>query len=220
MTTAPTPISTPRHITVEGPIGVGKTTLVQKLAEALGAHTLLEQPDENPFLERFYHDPKRQALPAQLFFLFQRARQLEELRQRDMFAPTTVADFMMEKDPLFARLNLDSDELRLYEQIYAQLKLRAPTPDLVILLQAPVEVLSERVRRRNRSVESLLSRDYLARVNEAYTQFFYYYDAAPLLIVNSAQLDLTNNPGQFAALLSQVESIRSGRHFFNPAPAA
>ncbi len=204
-----------RFVSVEGPIGVGKSTLARRLADALGGQTLLEQPDENPFLERFYQNPKQAALPAQLFFLFQRARQLDSMRQQDIFAPVTVSDYLMGKDALFARLNLDDDELRLYEQVYNQLTIEAPEPDLVIYLQAPLEALMERVRKRDRSAERALSRDYLQKVLDAYTRFFYYYDSSPLLIVNTAALDLANNEGDFQQLVERVHQCRSGRHYFN-----
>jgi deoxyadenosine/deoxycytidine kinase len=205
-----------RYIVIEGPIGVGKTTLAQRVANAMGGHTLFENPDENPFLERFYHDPKHHALPAQLFFLFQRARQMDGLRQQDMFAPVTVSDFLIEKDPLFARLNLTDDELHLYEQVYKHASVSAPKPDLVIHLQAPVDVLLERVRKRSRQAESLLSREYLVRVVDAYTRFFHYYDDAPLLTINAGHVDWINNDQHFSELLTRIQSTRSGRHFFNP----
>ncbi|HEX4911627.1 MAG TPA: deoxynucleoside kinase [Permianibacter sp.] len=204
-----------RFVSVEGPIGVGKTTLTRRLAEALGGQTLLEQPDENPFLERFYQNPKQAALPAQLFFLFQRARQLDAIRQQDMFAPVTVSDYLMDKDALFARLNLDDDELRLYEQVYSQLTIQSPQPDLVIYLQAPIDALMERVRKRDRSAERALSRDYLQKVLDAYTRFFYYYEASPLLIVNTAALDLADSESDFQQLVERVHQCRSGRHYFN-----
>ncbi|GAB4300323.1 MAG: deoxynucleoside kinase [Thiohalomonadaceae bacterium] len=210
--------SAPRFIVVEGPIGVGKTTLARRLAETFGSELMLEGADENPFLERFYQDPRSAALPTQLFFLFQRARQLQSWRQGDMFAPVRVADFLMQKDRLFAQLTLDDDELRLYEQAYEHLTLDAPLPDLVIYLQAPVEVLLERIRRRSRRYERQLSADYLRRVAEAYTQFFYQYDQTPLLIVNATEINLAQGDADYAQLLEQVRSMRSGRHYFNPLP--
>lgn len=172
-------MSIPRFIVVEGPIGVGKTTLARRLAETFGSELLLEGADENPFLERFYQDPRSAALPTQLFFLFQRARQLQAFRQNDLFSPVRVADFLMQKDRLFARLTLDDDELQLYEQAYEHLTPDIPVPDLVIYLQAPANVLLERIRRRKRSYEQQFSADYLQRVVEGYTQFFHQYADAP-----------------------------------------
>jgi deoxyadenosine/deoxycytidine kinase len=204
-----------RFIAIEGPIGVGKTTLAERLADHLGAQTLREMPEENPFLERFYQNPKQAALPTQLFFLFQRQRQLQALRQQDMFAPLTVSDYLMEKDPLFARLNLDSEELKLYEMVYAGLTLETPQPDLVVYLHAEAAVLHERIRRRNRPIEQGISRDYLNRLVEAYTQFFHYYNSSPLLIVNTSALDLVDNGAHFLALVERIQATRSGRHYFN-----
>jgi deoxyadenosine/deoxycytidine kinase len=204
------------YTVVEGPIGVGKTSLAVRLAEAFGARPLLEQPEENPFLERFYQSRKYYALPTQLFFLFQRARQIETLKQRDMFSSGYVADFLIEKDKLFARANLDDDELRLYEQVYEQLSLELPRPDLVIYLQAPVEVLLERVRRRGIDYERQIEPGYLHSLVESYTQFFHHYAAAPLLVVNAADINFVDSDEDFSMLLAHIRKIRSGRHFFNP----
>ena len=208
----------PDFIVVEGPIGVGKTTLARRLAHSFATELLLEQAEENPFLARFYDDPRRAALQTQLFFLFQRARQMQELRQADLFAPVRVADFLMEKDRLFAQVTLDDDEYRLYDQVYSHLTIDAPRPDLVIYLQAPIDVLLNRIARRGRNFERQLDPDYLQRLAEAYTQFFYHYDESPLLIVNAADIDFANNDADYNLLLEQVRRVRSGRHYFNPAP--
>lgn len=209
-------MSNPRYIVVEGPIGVGKTSLAKRLAQSFGSELLLENAEENPFLERFYRDPRNAALPTQLFFLFQRARQIQQLRQGDMFAPVRVADFLLEKDRLFARLNLDDDELTLYEQVYSHLSLDAPVPDLVIYLQAPADILMRRVAKRGIEYEQFMQREYLARLTDAYARFFHHYDAAPLLIVNAAGINPVDNDEDYEQLLAQVRRTRSGRHFFNP----
>ncbi len=203
---------------VEGPTGVGKTSLARRLAQSFGTELLLEEADENPFLERFYKDPKAAALPTQLFFLFQRAQQLQALRQGDMFRPVIVSDFLMEKDRLFARLTLDDDELRLYEQVYQHLAVAAPIPDLVIYLQAPVPVLLERIQQRSRPYEQQISADYLERLAESYTRLFHQYSAAPLLIVNAAEFNPVDNEMDYNALLEEVLATRSGRRYFNPLP--
>lgn len=206
----------PGYVVVEGPIGVGKTSLAKRLAEAFGAQPLLERPEENPFLERFYHARQHYALPTQLFFLFQRARQIRELKQGDMFSPGYLADYLIEKDKLFARVNLDDDELHLYEQVYERVSTDLPVPDQVIYLQAPVDVLMERIRRRGLDYERLIDRAYLNSVVEAYTQFFYHYAAAPLLVVNVAEINLVDSDADFQMLLTHIRKFRSGRHFFNP----
>lgn len=206
----------PRYIVIEGPIGVGKTSLAKRLAGDFGGELLLEGAEENPFLERFYRNPRHAALPTQLFFLFQRAQQIQALRQSDMFAPVRVADFILEKDRLFAQLTLDDHELKLYEQVYDNITVDAPQPDLVIYLQAPVDVLLTRVRKRGRDYERFIETNYLERLVEAYTRFFYHYTATPLLIVNAADIDLVNNDQDYQLLLERLGKATSGRHYFNP----
>jgi deoxyadenosine/deoxycytidine kinase len=206
----------PRYIVIEGPIGVGKTSLAKRLADDFGGELLLEGVEDNPFLERFYRNPRHAALPTQLFFLFQRAQQIQELRQSDLFAPVRVADFLLEKDRLFAQLTLDDDELKLYDQVYDSITIDAPQPDLVIYLQAPVDVLLTRVQKRGRHYERFIETNYLERLVEAYTRFFYYYSATPLLIVNAADIDLVNNAQDYNLLVDRLRQVRSGRHYFNP----
>jgi len=204
-----------RYIVVEGPIGSGKTTLARRLASHLGAATLLEDPDANPFLPGFYRDPARNALQVQLFFLFQRANQVRDLVQSDLFRGVTVADFMLEKDPLFARMNLKDDELALYRQIYDHLKPQAPQPDLVIYLQAGAETLVERVRRRATSYEKTIPDEYLLRLADTYARFFHHYDAAPLLIVNVEHLNFVDSAADFDLLLRRINGMRGPREFFS-----
>ncbi|GAB3105193.1 deoxynucleoside kinase [Aestuariicella hydrocarbonica] len=211
-------IELPRFVAIEGPIGVGKTTLARHLAKTLGYDLLEEQADANPFLERFYDNPKAAALPTQLFFLFQRSQQIQDLRQQDMFQGAFVADFLMDKDQLFAQVTLDDDELNIYQQVYDQLAINAPEPDLVIYLQAPNHVLEERIRSRGNDAERNIESGYLQTLNDAYMHFFHYYDRAPLLIVNAAELDLANNPNHYQQLVEYMLTVKSGRHYYNPTP--
>ncbi len=206
----------PAYIAVEGPIGVGKTTLAKRLAASFNYQTLLEHAEENPFLERFYRNRKQAALATQLFFLFQRSQKIQDLRQADIFEPVRVADFLIEKDPLFARINLDRDEFQLYQKVYQQLTIDAPKPDLVIYLQASPDVLLGRIESRGIAAEKAINRDYLERLNEVYSEFFLYYDDAPLLIVNASELDLVNSEADYIHLVDYLLEIRSGRHYFNP----
>lgn len=208
----------PDYIVVEGPIGVGKTSLARRLADTFGTELLLEGAAENPFLGRFYERPSDAALPAQLFFLFQRARQMQDLRQGDMFRPVKVADFLIEKDRLFAELTLDEDEFNLYQQVYERLTLDAPRPDLVVYLQAPVDVLLGRIARRGIEMEQRIEADYLQRLSDAYMKFFHHYSQAPLLIVNAAEINPVDDEDDFQMLLERILRVRSGRHFFNPRP--
>lgn len=205
-----------RYIVVEGPIGVGKTSLARKLARSFGSELILEQADENPFLERFYKNPRSAALQTQLFFLFQRTRQLEDIRQHDLFDTVRVADYLLDKDRLFARLILDDEEYALYDQIYKRLSIDAPVPDLLIYLQAPVDVLLERIARRGIKYEQNMERAYLEKLQEAYARFFHAYDASPLLIVNAAEADFVGNDRDYEQLFTQVCRIRRGRHYYNP----
>lgn len=206
-----------RYIVIEGPIGVGKTSLARRLAQDFGSEAVLEQADENPFLERFYRNSRAGALPAQLFFLFQRARQMEALKQQDLFAAVRVADYLLDKDRLFARLTLDEEEYALYEQVYARLAIDVPRPDLVVYLQAPVDVLMERIARRGIRYEQLIERSYLERLMAAYARYFHDYDASPLLIVNAAHVDFVGNDRDYGELTAQIKRIQRGRHYFNPA---
>jgi deoxyadenosine/deoxycytidine kinase len=204
------------HIVIEGPIGVGKTSLARRLAEYLDADTLLEQPETNPFLARFYQDPRRYALQTQLCFLFQRLDQMRGLTQPDLFKRTVICDYLMEKELLFASLTLDDDEYGLYRQIYDRISREAASvPDLVIYLQASPEVLIARVKKRGIEMERKIDDDYLIQLEERYTRFFHDYAAAPVMMVNSEHLDLVGDSGDFQLLVQRIETMRGLREYFN-----
>jgi len=212
----------PRFIAVEGPIGVGKTTLTNLLAESFGYDTFLEKPSENPFLADFYENPTQAALGAQLFFLFQRVRQIQEIKQDDIFTPTRVSDFLLDKDQLFAKATLNDQELKLYQQIYDYLSLDLPTPDLVIYLQADTKTLHNRVIHRGIQMEKKVSFEYLDLLNESYKNFFFEYERSPVLIVNSEHLDLESNEDDFNLLLDKMleyfNNPEGTKMYFNPSP--
>lgn len=208
----------PRFIAVEGPIGVGKTSLTKRLAETFNYELLLENAEENPFLDRFYQNPRQHALATQLFFLFQRAQQIAESRQSDLFEPVRVSDFLIDKDRLFAELNLEKDEYDLYHKVYQHLVIDAPKPDLVIYLQAPTEVLLQRIQKRGIPSEQMIESEYLNQLNRAYTEFFHYYSDSKLLIVNSAEIDLVANDEDYEQLVTYMLSLPNGTHYFNPKP--
>ncbi|MDW7534599.1 MAG: deoxynucleoside kinase [Candidatus Nitrotoga sp.] len=204
-----------RYVVVEGPIGAGKTSLVERLAKHYGANTLLEKPEENPFLTRFYKNPARYALPTQLFFLFQRIDEMRDLAQMDLFHASTVADYLFDKDTLFARFNLNDDEFTLYQNIYQNLAPQTTVPDLVIYLQASPETLFERVNKRAAPYERQMSNTYLAGLAQAYSDFFYHYSAAPVFIVNSENLNFVDGDEDFALLLQRINGMRGQREFFS-----
>ncbi len=209
-----------RYIAIEGAIGVGKTALARRLAESLSADLVLEEIDANPFLERFYRDGRSAALPAQMFFLFARARQIEDLRQSDLFSNVRISDYLFTRDRLFAELNLDAEELKLYDQIAENLAVDAPVPDLVIYLQASVDAIMQRLARRNTRYDRFVDRNYVENLTDAYARFFHAYDEGPLLIVNASQIDPVNNEVDYEQLFQQIERTTGGRHFFNPVAAA
>jgi len=210
--------SIPRYIAIEGPIGIGKTTLAKRLAESFNYETLLEDAEENPFLERFYQDRRSNALPTQLYFLFQRMRKLQDLRQGDIFQPVRVSDFLIEKDPLFARITLDDNEYHLYQTVYDNIIEDLPKPDLVIYLHAPTDTLYDRVQMRGNAIERPIEQAYLQQLNDAYTQFFYHYDDTPLLIVNTEVINLAQGNMDYQNLVKYILQIKSGRHYYNPHP--
>ncbi len=210
----------PRFIVVEGPIGVGKSSLARRLAESFNGELILETQAQNPFLERFYKEGRNAALQTQLFFLFQRAQQIEQLRQSDMFSPVRVADFLLDRDRLFAEINLDAQEMHLYEQIAGKMEIEPPVPDLVVYLQASTDTLMERIARRGIPYEKSIERSYVEKLADAYARFFHGYDRSPLLIVNASSIDPISNEADYQQLFQQISRTTGGRHFFNPAAAA
>tara|TARA_Y100000816_G_C26077014_1_gene567062 strand:+ start:574 stop:1239 length:666 start_codon:yes stop_codon:yes gene_type:complete len=209
----------PEYIAIEGPIGVGKTTLANKIASTFNYNPFLEQPTENPFLKNFYRNPNQSALATQLFFLFQRMQQIEDLKQRSLFEKVRVADFLIEKDRLFAEVTLSNEEMNLYEKVYEHITLDAPTPDLVIYLQAPIEILKERITKRGNINEQYLTLDYLEKLNDAYSRFFLDYKSAPLLIVNAADINLEKNEHDYETLITTIMSNPKGMNYINPQPS-
>ena len=212
-------IPLPKYIAIEGPIGVGKTTLANKIAETFNYDAFLEQPAENPFLKNFYRNPSQSALATQLFFLFQRMQQIQDLKQRSLFENVRVADFLIEKDRLFAEVTLSNEEMNLYDKVYEHITLDAPTPDLVIYLQAPIEILKERISKRGNINEQYLTLDYLERLNDAYSRFFLDYKDAPLLIINAANINLESNEKDYETLIAMIMSNPKGKNFVNPQPS-
>ena len=212
-------IPLPKYIAIEGPIGVGKTTLANKIAETFNYDAFLEQPAENPFLKNFYRNPSQSALATQLFFLFQRMQQIQDLKQRSLFENVRVADFLIEKDRLFAEVTLSNEEMNLYDKVYEHITLDAPTPDLVIYLQAPIEILKERITKRGNINQQYLTLDYLERLNDAYSRFFLDYKDAPLLIINAANINLESNEKDYETLIAMIMSNPKGKNFVNPQPS-
>lgn len=204
------------YIALDGPIGVGKTTLAQLLAREIGARLVLEDAESNPFLARFYDEPDKYAFQAQLYFLLTRYRQQRELSQQDLFTQATVADYLIAKDRIFANLNLAPDELTLYEQVYRLLDAQMPKPDLVVYLFARTEVLAERLRKRNRDFERYISYQYLERLSAAYRDFFFYYDEAPLLVVDTSEIDFVSDPDDLADLIREIDGAGNGIQHFVP----
>jgi len=211
-------VSDLKYIVVEGPVGVGKTTLARRLADSFAAELLLEEPEQNPFLARFYDNPRAHALSTQLYFLLQRARQTQGLRQSDLFSRVRVADYLMDKDRLFAELTLGPDELALYQQVYEHVVGEALQPDLVIYLQAPVGVLQDRIASRGIDYEQAIDTQYLQRLVSAYTRFFYHYEASPLVIINAASIDFANSDEDYQLLFDKLRDVGKGRHYLNPLP--
>jgi deoxyadenosine/deoxycytidine kinase len=209
----------PKYIAIEGPIGVGKTTLANKIATTFNYDAFLEQPAENPFLKNFYRNPSQSALATQLFFLFQRMQQIQDLKQRSLFETVRVADFLIEKDRLFAEVTLSNEEMDLYDKVYDHITLDAPIPDLVIYLQAPIDVLKERITKRGNINEQYLTLEYLEKLNDAYSRFFLDYNEAPLLIINAADINLESNEGDYESLITTIMSNPKGKNFINPQPS-
>ncbi len=205
-----------RYIAIEGPIGVGKTSLADLLAKTMKGRVIEEQVEENPFLKDFYSDRQKFSFQTQLFFLLSRYRQQKELAQCDLFDKTIISDYLFAKDRIFAYLNLDKNEMDLYEQVYQTLDAKLPKPDLVIFLQATTEVLAERVNTRNREYEKKIEPDYLEALQLAYNDFFFHYDETPLLVINSSEIDFVNNGGDLELLIKEIREMKKGIKHFVP----
>ena len=209
-------VNFPEYVVIEGPIGVGKTSLARRLAETLDVELMLESAGDNPFLKAFYENPESGALPVQLHFLFQRIKQVETLRQSDLFRPAHISDFLIEKDRLFAKATLNEAEFNLYQQVYERMVLETPVPNLVIYLQAKPEILLKRILERGIDYEKHIDEKYLKKISDAYIDFFYHYNASPLLIVNTENFDLAGSARNYNVLLEYIEKLPPGRHYFNP----
>ncbi len=209
-------VAPPHYIVVDGPIGVGKTSLVERLAERLQARMLLEVADDNPFLPGFYQDPRRYAFQTQLWFLLNRYRQQQELAQADLFRQTLITDYLFAKDKIFAYLTLEDHELALYERVHSLLQVQTPWPDLVIFLQASTETLRQRIAHRGKPYEREIDRKYLEELNAAYTHFFFHYSASPLLVVNTSEIDFVNRPEDFEDLIKTIGQRRLGTQYYVP----
>ena len=207
---------TSKYIIIEGPIGVGKTSLSNKLALEWDADLVLENVDDNPFLSKFYKNPREVSLQTQLYFLLTRTRQVQAFKQQDIFSNARVSDFMLQKDRLFAQVTLNNEEYDLYDQLYSYMAVDIPKPDLIIYLQAPIDTLIKRIKKRGRNFEKYIDAEYLERLNAMYLKFFNTYDASPLLIINAGDIDFVNNKNDYKNLLDKIYSIEKGRHYFNP----
>ena len=212
-------MSETRYIAIEGVIGAGKTSLAQKLCDKLGANLILEQFEENPFLEKFYDDRKRYAFQTQMFFLINRYKQQQQLNQQELFSKYIVSDYIFEKDRIFAYMNLSGEEIKLYESIFPMLERDIPQPDLVIFLQSSIDRLTTNVKARGRQIERNLTRAYLSELSEAYNNFFFKYNNTPLLIVNTSEIDFVNREEDFEELYEQIfREDRGFIEYFNPEP--
>ena len=208
------------YIAIEGPIGVGKTSLAELLAEEFNGTTLIEEVDANPFLPKFYEDIRKYSFQTQLFFLISRFQQQKEMFQQDLFSSTVVADYLFAKDRIFAYLNLSEDELGLYEQVYRLLDTRIPRPDLVLYLQASTDTLLARIKRRNKDFERKIGEHYLEQLVEAYNRYFFYYSDTPLLIINTTDIDFVNDPADLTNLVREIRSMKGGSQHYIPVASA